>query len=296
MLLADLLAGTASRPCPMPAARPRILVLDSGLGGLTVLAELMRLRPDADYRLRGRRRRLSLRRLAPRTRWSPACLAGGGAACRRASRRTSSSSPATPSRPWSCRICARRFDLPFVGTVPAIKPAAAASRTRRITRAGDARHGRARLHARPDRGLCRRIAGSTSSARACWPAMRRPSSPARPSPDEALCGRASRPASSTGTGAGRTWSSSPARITRCCAPGMEAARALARRLDRSRARHRAPRGRVLAGPATRAPSDGDRAGGVHGRARASSPRFGPALAARGLPQVAVDCRSRSRRD
>ena len=45
----DLLAGTGYSPCPMPASVPTILVFDSGLGGLTVLAEAQKARPDARF-------------------------------------------------------------------------------------------------------------------------------------------------------------------------------------------------------------------------------------------------------
>ncbi len=43
----DLMAGTAAAP-PAPITRaPVVLVFDSGLGGLTVLSEVRRARPDA---------------------------------------------------------------------------------------------------------------------------------------------------------------------------------------------------------------------------------------------------------
>jgi glutamate racemase len=46
----DLLAGTrAQRPAVLHAQRARILVFDSGLGGLSVLRELRRAVPQADY-------------------------------------------------------------------------------------------------------------------------------------------------------------------------------------------------------------------------------------------------------
>lgn len=131
MLLADLLAGTASRPCPVPAASPRILVFDSGIGGLTVLAELMRLRPDADYVYAADDAAFPYGALAPNT-MVARCL-------RVADRLLSTHRPDLVV--VACNTMAtlvlphlrHRFDLPFVGTVPAIKPAAAASRSRRFT-------------------------------------------------------------------------------------------------------------------------------------------------------------------
>ena len=44
----DLLAGTAHRPLPGTRSIPTILVFDSGLGGLSVLARLSELMPNAD--------------------------------------------------------------------------------------------------------------------------------------------------------------------------------------------------------------------------------------------------------
>ena len=51
---------------------PTILVFDSGLGGLTVFREVAKARPDARYRLRRRRRLLSLWRRTARPSWSSA--------------------------------------------------------------------------------------------------------------------------------------------------------------------------------------------------------------------------------
>src|SRR3954453_932156 len=45
----DLLAGTVYSPAAMPAPVPTILVFDSGLGGLTVFAEILKTRPDARF-------------------------------------------------------------------------------------------------------------------------------------------------------------------------------------------------------------------------------------------------------
>ena len=43
----DLMAGTAAAPLAPITRAPVVLVFDSGLGGLTVLAEVRRARPDA---------------------------------------------------------------------------------------------------------------------------------------------------------------------------------------------------------------------------------------------------------
>src|SRR3954465_7596642 len=45
----DLLAGTIYNPAAMPKPVPTILVFDSGLGGLTVFAEVLKVRPDARF-------------------------------------------------------------------------------------------------------------------------------------------------------------------------------------------------------------------------------------------------------
>src|SRR5918998_288438 len=45
----DLLAGTIYTPMVVPAPVPTILVFDSGLGGLTVFAEVLKARPDARF-------------------------------------------------------------------------------------------------------------------------------------------------------------------------------------------------------------------------------------------------------
>ena len=45
----DLLAGATYNPAVMPSPVPTILVFDSGLGGLTVFSEVLKIRPDARY-------------------------------------------------------------------------------------------------------------------------------------------------------------------------------------------------------------------------------------------------------
>lgn len=112
--------------------RPRVLVFDSGLGGLTVLGEVRRLRPDvgiaylADdaafpYGALGERELIArvaevMATFLPRLRPDLVVIA-----CNTAS--TLVLGPLRAAYP----------ELPFVGTVPAIKPAAESSRSRLIS-------------------------------------------------------------------------------------------------------------------------------------------------------------------
>lgn len=127
----DLLAGTVYGPCAMPQPSPTILVFDSGLGGLTVLTEITRARPDADIVYAaddagfpyGRldetvlvtRILTVMERLVAR--FHPDLVV---IACNTAS------TLALPA-------LRARFAIPFVGTVPAIKPAAERSRSRLVS-------------------------------------------------------------------------------------------------------------------------------------------------------------------
>lgn len=127
----DLLAGTvyAARMMPLPA--PTILIFDSGLGGLSVHAEVVAARPDArivyaaddaafpygrlgEVEL-GARVMAVMERLIDRHQPDLAVIA-----CNTAS---------TLVMPG----LRARFHLPFIGTVPAIKPAAEATRSRMIS-------------------------------------------------------------------------------------------------------------------------------------------------------------------
>ena len=111
---------------------PRLLVFDSGLGGLTVFAEIARLRPDADYVY------AADDAVFPYGDLAEADLVGRVVSVLEqliASHRpdvvviacnTASTAVLPPLR-------ARWPAIDFVGTVPAIKPAAAASRTKRIS-------------------------------------------------------------------------------------------------------------------------------------------------------------------
>jgi glutamate racemase len=111
-------------------AHPTILVFDSGLGGLTVYREIAAVRPDADFVYLADDAAFPYSALA-----EPALIARLVAlfdetialnkpdlvviACNTAS------TIALPE-------LRKKFAVPFVGTVPAIKPACAASQTRRV--------------------------------------------------------------------------------------------------------------------------------------------------------------------
>ena len=128
---ADLLAGTRHPPAPVRSGQPTILVLDSGVGGLTVLREVARTRPDAalvyaaddaafpygDWAEEPLVTRVGdvVEHLVARVHPDLVVIA-----C------NTISTLAMPA-------LRARFPLPFVGTVPAIKPAAEHSRSRRIS-------------------------------------------------------------------------------------------------------------------------------------------------------------------
>ena len=127
----DLLAGTGHRPFAIPRPRPTILVFDSGLGGLTVLGRTTQACPgshivyaadDAGFPY-GRlsedelviRVLVVMERLIARFHPDLAVIA-----CNTASTLVL---PALRAR----------YSIPFVGTVPAIKPACESSLTKRVT-------------------------------------------------------------------------------------------------------------------------------------------------------------------
>jgi len=127
----DLLAGTGYRPFTIPRPQPTILVFDSGLGGLTVLGRTTQACPgahivyaadDAGFPYgRLSEEELVIRVLAVMerlvARFHPDLVV---IACNTASTLVL---PALRAR----------FAIPFVGTVPAIKPAAAATRSGMIS-------------------------------------------------------------------------------------------------------------------------------------------------------------------
>lgn len=127
----DLFAGLTSAALPALGRAPRIMVFDSGVGGLTVLAALEQILPSATYvyaaddaafpygllddqKLATRLVAVMERLLARET---PDLVV---IACNTAS---------TVGLP----ALRARFNLPFVGTVPAVKPAVAATASGRVT-------------------------------------------------------------------------------------------------------------------------------------------------------------------
>jgi len=128
----DLLAGATYNPAVMPSPVPTILVFDSGLGGLTVFSEVLKVRPDARYVYAADDAGFPYGRLAESVLaervvtvmerlialHDPDIVV---VACNTAS---------TLVLP---HLRARFPMIPFVGTVPAIKPAAQSTQTGYVT-------------------------------------------------------------------------------------------------------------------------------------------------------------------
>jgi len=113
------------------ATRPTILVFDSGLGGLTVLREVVRARPDAHYTYVAddaffpyghHGEDAIIARVVP--------LIGELIASHAADLVVIACNTASTLVMSHLRA---RYTVPFVGTVPAIKPACAQSRSRRVS-------------------------------------------------------------------------------------------------------------------------------------------------------------------
>ena len=126
----SLIAEVGEGPARLRA--PRALVFDSGLGGLSVLGEIRRLRPDVDIVYAADDAAFPYGRLS-----EPALVARVEAVMERLIGETepdiiviACSTASTLALP---PLRAAYPRLPFVGTVPAIKPAAAASRSRLIS-------------------------------------------------------------------------------------------------------------------------------------------------------------------
>ncbi len=112
------------------AARPTILVFDSGLGGLTVYREIAAVRPDADVIY-----------LADDAAFPYGALAEPDLIARLVALFDEAIAVHKPDLVViACNTAStialpelrKKFTVPFVGTVPAIKPACAASQTRRV--------------------------------------------------------------------------------------------------------------------------------------------------------------------
>jgi glutamate racemase len=110
---------------------PTILVFDSGLGGLTVFREIARARPDARYVY------VADDAFFPYGRHPESALVDR--VCTLVSELISSHRPdmvvvaCNTASTLVLPSLRARFAVPFVGTVPAIKPACAASRSKRVT-------------------------------------------------------------------------------------------------------------------------------------------------------------------
>jgi glutamate racemase len=111
---------------------PRILVFDSGLGGLTVFSEIMRLRPAADYVFAADDAAFPYGRI-----YGPELVARVAEVMERLIALYEPDIVAIACNTASTLVLpdlrARFPDRPFVGTVPAVKPAAALSRSKLIS-------------------------------------------------------------------------------------------------------------------------------------------------------------------
>ena len=137
-LVPDLMAGlrlhapsSRIRPMPRQAPAPTILVFDSGLGGLSVYREVASARPDARFVYAADDAmfpygRIEESRLAERI----LSLMGDLIAAHRPDLVVIACATASTIALPALRA---RFAVPFVGTVPAIKPACAGSATRRVS-------------------------------------------------------------------------------------------------------------------------------------------------------------------
>ena len=127
----DLLAGAGYAAPVLPLRTPTILTFDSGLGGLTVLREVMRQRPDADIVYAADDAAFPYGRLD-----EEALVARVLAVMERLVERFHPDLVVIACNTASTLVLPAlraRFAIPFVGTVPAVKPAAERSRSRLIS-------------------------------------------------------------------------------------------------------------------------------------------------------------------
>ncbi len=111
-------------------ARPTILVFDSGLGGLTVYREIAAARPDADFLYLADDAAFPYGALAePILVERLVGLLGQSIANHEPNLIVIACNTASTIALPALR---KKFAVPFVGTVPAIKPACAASHTQRV--------------------------------------------------------------------------------------------------------------------------------------------------------------------
>jgi glutamate racemase len=127
----DLLAGTTYNPAAMPSPVPTILVFDSGLGGLTVFSEVLKARPDARFVYAADDAAFPYGRLS-----EPVLVARVLAVMERLIGLYDPELVVIACNTASTLVLPHlreRFSVPFIGTVPAIKPAARATRTGYVT-------------------------------------------------------------------------------------------------------------------------------------------------------------------
>jgi len=127
----DLLAGTLYAPARMPPRAPTILVFDSGLGGLTVFSELRKARPDARFLYAADDAAFPYGRLS-----ETELVARVLAVMDRLVERHAPDLVVIACNTASTLVLPhlrQRFAFPFVGTVPAIKPAAERSASKRFS-------------------------------------------------------------------------------------------------------------------------------------------------------------------
>jgi glutamate racemase len=128
----DLLAGTANNGAGRARDRlPRIAVFDSGLGGLTVHSEIARLVPEAELIYVGDTAVFPYGRL-PETDLVARVSAVIGEVVRLYDPDIVVIACNTAST-LALPVLRAQFPIPFVGTVPAVKPAAAESKSRMIS-------------------------------------------------------------------------------------------------------------------------------------------------------------------
>jgi glutamate racemase len=127
----DFLAGQNHRTGIMKTLQRRIMVFDSGLGGLTVFSEIVRLRPDAQFVY------VADDAAFPYGAWPEDALVERIVALMAAlvgeHRPDCVVLACNTASTLALPALRARFDLPFIGTVPAVKPAAQLSASRMIT-------------------------------------------------------------------------------------------------------------------------------------------------------------------
>jgi glutamate racemase len=124
-----LLAGVTHRPASAPRPAPTILVFDSGLGGLTVFAEVAKARPDARFVYAADDAGFPYGRFAEGTLAERVALVLERLIERHAPDLVIVACNTASTVDVVLPHLRRRFALPIVGTVPPIKPAAALSRS-----------------------------------------------------------------------------------------------------------------------------------------------------------------------